>query len=158
MPFLSIFVAKKLQRLFGQSLKKLQNCKFNSVSNMVSVWENLSNNFKSTRSLSIDRIQNSQLQTISTTSLSIDRAWYKLLYSDGDERQNMWTFIMSVVRFVFVFVNIWTRDKTFIMSVVTFARSSTSTIKHSLNNAMIRLLIFPNQKEEKIGGRRRGAV
>ena len=29
------------------------------------------------------------------------RAWYKLLYSDGDERQNMWTFIMSVVRFTF---------------------------------------------------------
>ena len=51
-----------------------------------------------------------------------------------DERQNMWTFIMSVVR---------------------FARSNTSPIKHSLNNAM---LIFPNQKEEKIGGRRRGAV
>ena len=94
----------------------------------------------------------------STRSLSIDRAWYKLLYSDGDERQNMWTFIMSVVRFVFVFVNIWTRDKTFIMSAVWFARSNTSPIKHSLNNAMIRLLIFPNQKEEKIGGRRRGAV
>ena len=90
--------------------------------------------------------------------MSIDRAWYKLLYSDGDERQNMWTFIMSVVRFVFVFVNIWTRDKTFIMSAVWFARSNTSPIKHSLNNAMIRLLIFPNQKEEKIGGRRRGTV
>ena len=29
---------------------------------------------------------------------SFHRAWYKLLYSDGDERQNMWTFIMSVVR------------------------------------------------------------
>ena len=55
-----------------------------------------------------------------------------------DERQNMWTFIMSVDR---------------------FARSNTNPIKHSLNNAMIRLLIFPkNQKEEKIGGRRRGAV
>ena len=32
---------------------------------------------------------------------SNDRAWYKLLYSDGDERQNMWTYIMSVVRFTF---------------------------------------------------------
>ena len=54
-----------------------------------------------------------------------------------DERQNMWTFIMSFVR---------------------FARSNTSPIKHSLINAMIRLLIFPNRKEEKIGGRSRGAV
>ena len=26
------------------------------------------------------------------------RAWYKLLYSDGDERTTMWGFIMDVVR------------------------------------------------------------
>ena len=26
------------------------------------------------------------------------RAWYRLLYSDGDERTSMWGFIMDVVR------------------------------------------------------------
>ena len=26
------------------------------------------------------------------------RAWYKLLYSDGDERTSMWGFIMDVVK------------------------------------------------------------
>ena len=28
----------------------------------------------------------------------LGRAWYRLLYSDGDERTSMWGFIMDVVR------------------------------------------------------------
>ena len=108
---------------------------------MLSVWENLSNNFKSIYSIFVHRqglVQAALLRRRRETE-------YVDVYHERcqvcicickymDERQNMWTFIMSVVR---------------------FARSNTSPIKHSLNNAM---LIFPNQKEEKIGGRRRGAV
>ena len=30
--------------------------------------------------------------------LRLHRAWYKLLYSDGDERTSMWGFIMDVVK------------------------------------------------------------
>ena len=32
------------------------------------------------------------------TTLLLARAWYKLLYSDGDERTSMWGFIMDVVK------------------------------------------------------------
>ena len=34
----------------------------------------------------------------SKIKLKLHRAWYKLLYSDGDERTSMWGFIMDVVR------------------------------------------------------------
>ena len=33
-----------------------------------------------------------------TDTLLLVRAWYKMLYSDGDERTSMWGFIMDVVR------------------------------------------------------------
>ena len=34
----------------------------------------------------------------SKIKLKLHRAWYKLLYSDGDERTSMWGFIMDVVK------------------------------------------------------------
>ena len=87
------FCRKKIATAFWTQLKK--NCK---TANLIQfpIWSQSGKIFPT-------------ISSPSTRSLSIDRAWYKLLYSDGDERQNMWTFIMSVVRFVFV--NIWTRDK-----------------------------------------------
>ena len=113
---------------------------------MVWVWENLSNNLKSIYSIFVHwqgLVQAAILRRRRETE-------YVDVYHERcqvcicicickymDERQNMWTFIMSFVR---------------------FARSNTSPIKHSLINAMIRLFIFPNRKEEKIGGRSRGAV
>ena len=112
---------------------------------MVSVSENLSNNFKSIYSIFVywqGLVQAALLRRRRETEyvdVYHERCQVCIcIFRYMDERQNMWTFIMSVDR---------------------FARSNTNPIKHSLNNAMIRLLIFPkNQKEEKIGGRRRGAV
>ena len=104
---------------------------------MVWVWENLSNNLKSIYSIFVHwqgLVQAAILRRRRETE-------YVDVYHERcqvcicicicnymDERQNMWTFIMSFVR---------------------FARSNTSPIKHSLINAMIRLLIIPDRRRRK---------